>query len=85
MLVLGFRCLGGSPVSCVPWTLVTEFAQFMMHQAQRGVAGRYLGHVSSDSGVVVEVFFDILVTVGEAAVQAAGQSIYDSASEIHGY
>ena len=41
-LVLMFRCLTSDRSGCLPWPLVTVFAQYMMQRAQTGFTGQYV-------------------------------------------
>ena len=75
-IVLFFRCLGGGGSGCLPWPLITMFAQYMMQRAQTGYTGEYVGHVSGPNGVLATVSFAVAGTIA--------QELMDSASEIHG-
>ena len=80
-LVLSFKCLRGGPDNCIPWSMMTVFAEFLMRRAQLGITERFIGEVWGGNGVVVQVALDIVTAVG----QAAGQAVLDrgdSASEI---
>ena len=75
-LVLFFRCLEGGRSGCLPWPLITMFAQYMMQRAQTGFTGEYIGHVSGPDGVLASVTF--------AVAGSIAQELMDSASDIHG-
>ena len=75
-LVLFFRCLEGGRSGCLPWPLMTMFAQYMMQRAQTGFTGEYIGHVSGPNGVLASVTFAIAGTIA--------RELMDSASDIHG-
>ena len=74
--VLFFRCLEGGRSGCLPWPLITMFAQYMMQRAQTGFTGEYSGHVSGPNGVLASVSF--------AVARTFAQELMDSASDIHG-
>lgn len=80
-LALGVRCLRRILGDCVPWPLVSAFAEFMMRRAQRGLTGRMFGHIYGANGIVVQVTFNVAVAAG----QAVAQSILDSALDHHGH